>query len=280
MEETLYERVTFKLNNSRLGMSSACFYPDETLEAVKHCIDLGFENIEIFINTFSELEKPYLDKISRCCLESGTRVVAIHPFTSGFEYLFFFSAYKKRAKEAAELYRKYFHAAAYLGADYSILHGDALKAPFFGLDNYCEVLEMLSQTAKEEGVMLIHENVSTARAGNPEFMKALREKIGKGKLKYAFDIKQAARGGYSPFDMLEAMGDDIVHVHINDWLDGECKLAYAGGLDLDGIISRLEAGGYSGKYIVEVYKKNFSRDDEISVCKKKIEEKLLSIKAN
>ena len=106
------------MQKSRIGLSSACFYPEETLDSVKRCAELGFTNVEIFMNSFSELEEPYLRRVRAFCEESGTTVTSIHPFTSGYEYMLFFSAYKKRAGEAAEFYRKYFHAAAYLGAEF------------------------------------------------------------------------------------------------------------------------------------------------------------------
>ena len=250
--------------SSRIGISSACFYPKETLEAIKECISLGFKNIEIFMNSFSELEDCYLARIAEVCKDNGVKITSIHPFTSGFEYMYFFSAYKKRARDTIDyFYKKYFHAAAYLGAEYFVFHGDATRAPFFGMDNYCEVLAMLKEAAKSEGVTLAHENVSTARAGDPEFMNEIHKRFGEGNIKFVFDLKQTVRGGYDIERMLNVMGNDIVHVHINDWRDGECRLPYAGVLDLDSIINRIESSGYSGKYIIEVYRKNFTDSSEI-----------------
>ncbi len=225
------------------------------------------------MNSFSELEEPYLRLIRSECEASGAHVTALHPFTSGFEYMFFFSAYKKRAADTAELYRKYFHAAAYLGAEYLVFHGDATRAPFFGMDNYCEVLAMLMETAKSEGCTLAHENVSTARAGDPAFMQELHRRFGEGSIRFVYDLKQTVRGGYDPFAMIDAMGSDIVHVHINDFKDGECCLPYEGALDVDHVIDRIEGTGYTGKYMIEVYRKNFREDGEIiraaeKLCKK------------
>ncbi len=214
---------------------------------------------------------PHLEIVNRLCAENGVRVSAIHPFTSGFEYMFFFSAHKKRAKESAEFYRKFFHAAAVLSADYTVFHGDSVRSPFFGMDNYCEVLYNVMRVAKEEGVTLLHENVSTARAGNPEFMAELHRRFGEGNIKFVFDLKQTVRGGYDPMKMLDAMGSDIAHVHINDWKDGACRLPFAGELDVMGVLSRLSELSYSGKYIIEVYRQNFSSDEEILLAKQTLE---------
>ena len=184
--------------------------------------------------------------------------------------MLFFSACKKRAFDSIEFYRKYFFAAAYLGADYTVFHGDSAKAPFFGMDNYCEVLARLMEAAKSEGVTLAHENVSTARGGDPKFIHELHERFGDGNIRFVFDLKQTVRGGFEPHNMLNAMGKDIVHVHINDWRDGECRLPFDGTLDLTDIIRCIERSGYMGKYIIEVYRHNFHNDSEITTAAKKL----------
>ena len=56
---------------TRIGISSACFYPEDATNAINRCIGMGFKNLEIFLNTFSELEEPYLKNIAALC-----RVVA------------------------------------------------------------------------------------------------------------------------------------------------------------------------------------------------------------
>ena len=226
--------------------------------------------MEIFINSFSELEEPYLRLLAGACRDAGVKITSVHPFTSGYEYMLFFSAYKKRAAEAAEFYRKYFHAAAYLGAEYMVFHGDATRAPYFGMDNYCEVLAMLLETAKSEGCILAHENVSSARAGDPAFMRELRRRFGASNLKHVYDLKQTVRGGYDPHEMIDVMAGDIVHVHINDFAGGECRLPYAGELDVDAVISHIESTGYTGKYMIEVYRQNFGDDSEILESEKNL----------
>lgn len=265
------------MTKDRLGISSACFYPEETYDAVERSVSLGFKNVEIFLNSFSELEEPYLDRLGSLCRENDVTVTSVHPFTSGYEYMLFFSAYEKRAADACEFYKKYFFSAAELGAKYVVFHGDSLRAPFIGMDRYCEVLEMLCEAAYREGVAFAHENVSSARSGSPEFIAELRKRIGVGKVNFVLDIKQVLRAGYEPFDMISAMGSDIKHIHINDWSfsndgsrDGGCRLPGDGELDLRGIIDHLENMGYCGRYIIEVYRKNFDGDEDIIRAKKKL----------
>ena len=71
--------------------------------------------------------------------------------------------------------------------------------------------------------------------------------------------------------IIDAMGGDIVHVHLNDWRDGECRLPFAGSLDLESILSRIEHDGFKGDYIIEVYRHNFDCDGEIAAAKRRAE---------
>ncbi len=263
------------MTESRIGISSACFYPNETIDSVKICTELGFSNVEIFMNSFSELEKPYLTRLKQLCTSNQVKVTSIHPFTSGYEYMLFFSAYEKRAADSCGMYRKYFSAAAELGADFVVFHGDSMRAPFIGLERYTEVYAMLAETAKSEGVTLAQENVSAAHSGSAEFIASLRKNL--PDISFVLDIKQVLRAGQTPEAMIGAMGDRIKHIHINDWCfnggegrEDSCRLPGAGELDLGGIVKMIEDTGYDGRYMIEVYRKNFTELSDITAAFKHI----------
>ena len=194
--------------------------------------------------------------------------------------MLFYSAYTKRADDSCGFYRMYFGAAAELGAEFVVFHGDSTRAPFIGMDRYAEVFARLAETARSEGVTLAHENVSSARGGDPEFMRELRNRIGAGEISFVFDVKQALRAGHTPEEMIDVMGSDIKHVHINDWAfsndgsrEGGCRLPGAGGLDLQAVIGRIESYGYAGRYMIEVYRKNFVEDSELRFASLKVRSK-------
>ena len=46
-------------------MSSSCFYPLETEKSLKKCGELGFSNVELFVNTYSELIDPIKSEFKR-----------------------------------------------------------------------------------------------------------------------------------------------------------------------------------------------------------------------
>lgn len=248
-----------------IGVSSACFFPHDTIGALNICADCGFRTAEIFANTHSELFGDYLKDTKKTADDRGLEITSIHPFTSGYEYILFFAGYGRRVDDAIDYYKNYFEAASYLGAKYVIFHGDNKRAPFVGVEKYAEIFYRLHECAKSFGVNISQENVSTSHIGSPENIAALKKLI--PDIKFTFDIKQACRGGYDPFDMLRAMGENVYHVHLNDWSGERCALPTHGICDLKKIKAMLDSTAYSGKYIIEVYRRDFSSPDELSVSR-------------
>ena len=245
-----------------IGVSSACFFPNDTVESLGTCAAEGFRSAEIFANTHSELIGQYLTDTKKAADSYGIEITSVHPFTSGYEYILFFAGYDRRVDDAIDYYKNYFECAAYLGAKYVIFHGDNKRAPFIGVERYAEIFDRLECAAKSFGVSVAQENVSTSHIGSPENISKLRGLL--PNINFAFDIKQACRGGYDPFDMLRAMGKNIRHVHLNDW-DGErCTLPTHGICDLKRIKESLDAVDYNGKYIIEVYRRDFTSPGELS----------------
>ena len=100
----------------KAGVSTACLYPMETTDALKALLKNGVKCVEIFFNTYSEIQKPYASELRSILNEYGATIKSIHPFTSGYEPYLIFSDYEKRYRETCEFYRRYFDCAAYLGA--------------------------------------------------------------------------------------------------------------------------------------------------------------------
>jgi sugar phosphate isomerase/epimerase len=176
----------------------------------------------------------------------------------------FFVGYDKRIADGAEYYKKYFNAAAELGAKYVVFHGNNMKNRFCGFERYCEIFQYINSKAEPFGVELIHENVSVSVAADPGNIRMLRKTC--PDMRFVFDAKQACRGGFDPYEVLDAIGDAVVHVHINDYdlKNRECRPPCKGDLDLRRILRKLRSLGYSGDMVVEVYRENFSDISELS----------------
>lgn len=67
----------------RIGASTACLYPMETEKAVATLIENGFRIIEIFFNSFSELEPEYLEKLNEYILKNNCEVGVYTPIFIG-----------------------------------------------------------------------------------------------------------------------------------------------------------------------------------------------------
>lgn len=243
----------------KAGVSTACLYPMETTDALKALLKNGVKCVEIFFNTYSEIQKPYASELRSILNEYGATIKSIHPFTSGYEPYLIFSDYEKRYRETCEFYRRYFDCAAYLGAKIVVLHGDR-KTALNGIsdEEYFERFAELSKIGKEYGVLLAQENVNAFRSQNPAFIRKMREYLG-DEASFVFDIKQAVRSHNDPLEMCDAMGNRLVHVHINDNdKTNDCLLPGAGLTDYGRILAKLSTNGYKGDFIVEVYRSNFS----------------------
>ena len=159
------------------GISTSCFYPQETAEALSALRGAGVETVEIFLNTFSELELSYTERLRSVLQDAGMRAAALHPFTSGMETFFFASEYGGRLEDGLRIYRRYFEVCRVLGIPRVVFHGDYRQTPF-PFQRHCENYLLLRRTAREYGVDFCQENVVRCKCGLPEYVRQVREYTG------------------------------------------------------------------------------------------------------
>lgn len=247
-----------------LGISTACLYPMVMEDSLQALIDLGFQEFEIFINTYSEMEPEFLAMLEKKLKAGGSRVKSLHPFTSGFESYLLFSNYERRFQDGASFYRRYFEMAQRLGAEIVVIHGDrSFEKSGLSDREYYDRFGALSQIAGKYGVTLAQENVNAFRSQDCGFIREMREYL-KDDGKFVLDIKQAVRAGRDPYEMCEAMGENLVHVHINDNIPGrDCLLPGRGVMDYGKLREILIKNRYHGDFIIEVYRKDFVKLSEL-----------------
>lgn len=252
----------------RLGISTACFYPDLTESAVERCAALGMRALEVFVNSEAESGAEFGKRIRDAARAHGMEIVAYHPYTSFAESFYFFSEYARRTDESVELYKKYFHTAALMGARIFNFHGSLQRIPV-GMDRYCEIYARLYRAAKEEGVVFSQENVHNYQSGSPDFIRGMRARLG-GEVAFTLDLKQANRLGVAPADMLDAMGDRLAHLHVSDFSAGhDCVLPGRGTFDYDAFFAKL-ARREDLCCVIEVYHHSYAEDAEISAAKNRL----------
>lgn len=236
----------------KLGISTAAFYPLETEKALEFLGQNGIPVTEIFFNCHGELEEDFIALLDSIRKKYGIEINSVHACGSVGEPYYLFSEYERRYEETREFYKNYYRAAKRLGAKCVVLHGDSLKG-HISLECYAKRLREMNADANEYGVVLSHENVNRFRMAEPENIKGLRSLY--DEQTFTFDIKQTLRAGVDTYEMLEAMGDRIVNVHISDNKKGEdCLLPGRGDFDFAKFFKRLKDIGYDGALLIEVYK--------------------------
>lgn len=254
----------------KVGISLACFYPEHPESVIDRVCDMGFDIAELFLNTYSELDDNYISDFSKLCDKRGLEIYSIHPFTSALENYMFFSPYDRRIEDSVKLYTKYCDVANKLGAKVVNIHGDrgvGLANP----EKYCDCLAPFFEMTEKSGVVFSHENVFFNSINHPEFVEDLCRRFGDS-IRFTFDIKQANKGGSDPYAVCMAMGGNVSNFHINDFdKDHICMLPGRGEVDHKRIYSTLISNGYKGPAIIEVYRDNFTLNEEIYDSKKYLE---------
>ena len=260
----------------KLGISTASFYPMETELALEEIGKAGVKDTEIFFNCESELKDSFIDILLEIKEKYSLNITAVHPTMSLAESFMIFSAYERRFYEALKQYRRYSEVAKALGAKYIIMHGGKPNGILTD-EEYCErYMALKEQTLKNE-VTVLQENVVNYRSGDIEFLRSMRDILGRD-AEFCFDIKQSIRSGYLPMDLVEEFYDNIKHYHISDHsVAGDCLLPGDGKFDFGGFFEFLKKRGYTGALITEVYKFSYKNYDDIFNSNKNIVENCMKL---
>lgn len=250
----------------KLGISTACFYPLVLEQAVMRIGRLGVRNTEVFVNTESEFGSDYVEALRALLDGQGLQAVSVHPYTSGMEGQLLLSDYARRTEDGLKQYARYFAAAQRLGARFLTFHGERSIIPEHNAADVArkmEVYRRLCALAETYGIVLAQENVAWCKSENPEYLRMLREQV--PALGFTLDLKQAHRAGRHWSAYLDAMGDRLVNVHINDFdSTRSCLLPGEGVMDYTAFFARLRGLGYQGAALIEVYASNYTDEAQLA----------------
>ncbi len=246
----------------KLGISTSSLYPLETEKALEMLGRNGIKYTEIFFNSNYELKEDFVRELKNIADAYGVKIVSVHPTMSLAESFMLFSNYERRLNEGLDNFKRYGEIAATLGADYVILHGGKPN----GILNdyqYCERFMLVNGCVQESGAELLQENVFRFRAEKLDFLKMMVENLG-DRVGFCLDVKQSIRGGYTPFDVISAVGKNIKHLHISDNGEkGDCLLIGDGNFDFKRLFLEMKALDYKGAYILELYRNAYKEYDEL-----------------
>lgn len=255
----------------RVGISSACFYPnvntEDSLDIIKAA---GFDICEIFLEADCEFEEDYLVEMKANADSLGIDIYSVHPFSVGFEP-FLFDRYKRRRMDMEKKFRRVCRAAQILGAKCYVFHGLRKMNPFPNIKETAEGMDGLCRIASEYGIKLAWENVAWCMSASPEFMNMVKQEM-EEEIYFTLDIKQAIRAGREPQEYLDVYGENIINFHINDASSkSSCLLPGRGEVDLKSIINKVQSINRDAPYLIEVYDENFDGIGSLKEARRFIE---------
>lgn len=231
---------------------------------------MGVKTAEVYLNTLSEFEAPFVRELKKRIDDNGMCVTSVHPHGTIYE-LQFYANYVRSQADAEDCFKKVQEAACILGAGLTVYHGGfsikkAGARP--NLEQVARVVTRCAELAKGYGLKLAHENVHWAWFSMPQYADTLLEIVKSDNLYFTLDIKQAAQSGYSYADYLPHMAGCIVNVHCCDYARDRgtvrTMLPPRGNVDFAQLKRTLAAYGYDGPMMLEVYPSDYGDFDELA----------------
>jgi len=243
-----------------IGLSTASYF--QKLQIEDAILDIGAHGVrvcELFLNTFSEYEPPFVELLAERLAQASVSVFSVHPMSMQFEPQLF-SIHPRQREDALNIYERVLAAGKRVGAQCYVMHGPARL--FGGVKNIelariAPIFLDLAERAAAYDIQLTLENVSWCVFNEPEFGVRLQELTG-GVIKHTLDVKQAVRSGYDPVDFIRAVGEHIINVHLCDATRLPSGLVRYdmpgfGEYDFATMFNLLEKKGYRGPAFIEVY---------------------------
>ncbi len=237
----------------KIGMSCAAFYGQcETEDAAARTASFPVDACEVFIQTPSE----YCAAFGQVVREKlgGMKCVSVHPLGTQFEQQLFGRS-SRQVEDAFRLFTGVCDAGREMGAQYYVFHGPfGVHAPLKPerIWNLADTFHRMQEIAAARGLTVLWENVHWCALRGPEEVRTLRTLL--PEIGFVLDTKQAHRAGFTPFEMLEAMGGQVRHVHALDVrADGSLCLPGEGTVDWKGLFAALRAQGFDGTVVLEPY---------------------------
>lgn len=255
------------------GVSTACLYPQPLEESLYSLAVNGVACTEIFVNTHSELKKSFSHNISQILKRFDVNCVSVHPFTCEMETMMLFSDYERRIDDILEYYKLYFDFMNTVGAQVFVFHGGKTGSGK-NRELFCERYSRLYRLGRTFGIYTALENVSRCQSASSAFVREISNMLG-SEFAFVLDTKQAVRAGENPFSFIDAVGKNIIHVHISDSGEfGDCLPIGKGRFQFRQFFEKLNSYNPDCNVILELYRSGFGSISELVSCYNVLEKML------
>ncbi len=245
-----------------IGISTSCLYPEITENALEFLGKNGVKTCVVFLNSPGETTLGFAKELNKIKEHYGMKITSIHPFSSFAETTMFFSNYKRRFDDMLELYKRNAEVAAEVGAKLIVIHG-AKKYSKICDEDYFERFCVMNEQSKQFGIITAQENVNDYKGENPDFLKKMRDYMGKD-FRLVFDVKQAFRAGFEPLAFAEEFASNTVHIHLSDHNSvSDCIPPSKGCFDFGKLFDLMRRAEYGGDYVIELYNTSYENKSEL-----------------
>lgn len=247
----------------KLGVSTASLFPTcTTEEAVKKLNKWGVNVAEVFLESYCEYNKEFGEILKK---EKGElQIHSVHSLTTQFEPQLY-SIGERAKNDSFNILKGFGECASIIGAKYYTFHGVArLKKTAIKIDfeRVAKITQEIIDTLSFYGVKLSYENVHWNYYNYVGFFSELKKRV--PDLCSTLDIKQARQSGINYVDLIEEMGENISTVHLSDIDEnGKMCLPGKGTVDFYDLFSRLFDKGFSGAALIEAYRSDYEKEEEI-----------------
>lgn len=244
-----------------IGLSSGARYPGIPTERFPaEAARLGFQSIELMLQTTGEYDAGFLRMVQRETVACGVAVHGVHLFQPLHP---FFTDYTRRTDEALDLFRKGVAGSASLGAKLVVWHGptrhESANDPTWG--RFLALTNQLAGICGEYGLVLGIENVSWCALAQVRDVIRLASSLSglqhSQHVGFVFDSFQVLEAGANPFMMLAAMEGRIANVHISDGRAGDDigrhLIPGQGEVPWPALIKAIDGAGYAGPMMLEAH---------------------------
>ena len=241
----------------KLGIATTSFFNRVQTESAFDVLrQLGVDSTEVFLNTFSEYERPFVDALVP--RKGNISVHSVNCLGVQFEPQLFSPSVRARA-DAESIFRKVCYAGFVLGAKYYTFHGPInLKNRVYKYDyeKLGERMNQLVDIAQSYGINISYENVHWAYSSEPDFFKGILKYC--PRLYTTLDIKQAIQADIDPYKFLDAMGNRISTIHLSDVSRaGDTVLPGQGKFNFEKFFRELEKRNVNTHAFIEAYWRDY-----------------------
>lgn len=218
--------------------------------------NMRVDTTEVCLNTFSEYEKPYVDKLSQ--FRGTMNVAAVSPLSTQFEPQLFSPNIRVRS-DAELIFKKVCYACFAFGAKFYTFRGpinlDGVKNP--DCTWLAQRINQLSDIAASYGVSLSLKNMRWSYAATPDFYKKILELC--PRLYASFDLFNAEKSGYDLREFLDVCAPQrITLIEVTDTVKGEWCLPGRGKYNFERLFADLDKRKIAAPLLIAVRSNSYS----------------------